>query len=579
MDTVMNDVMIHNSDRYDILIVDDAPESLELLGRMLKERGYRVRPSPNGRFALASVAARLPDLILLDVKMPEMDGFEVCRRLKSKEHSRKVPVIFISAHGETANKVKGFENGGVDYIAKPFEREEVLARVGLHLRLHELTERLEQKVDQRTKQLREEEEEVRRLQNYLFNIINSMPSILIAVDNQGQVTQWNRMAEKSTGIAAESAYGNKLLALMPSLAANLADLADWTKANEALKLRNTAHTLPEGTRYEDITIYPLIADGEHGAVIRIDDVTDKVRLEEIMIQNEKMLSVGGLAAGMAHEINNPLAGIKQTAEVIQSRLHDNLALPASVREAEKLGITIEAIEAFMRARHIPRMLDTIKECSVRVTELVDNMLSFARKSDRTISTYRLEDIIEKTLKLAATDYNLKKRFDFKRIEIRKEFARAVPAVPCEVSTIQQVLLNVLSNGAQAMQSAGTASPCFIIRLYPEEARQMVCIEIEDNGPGMDEATRKRVFEPFFTTKPVGTGTGLGLSVSYFIIFEQHRGEMKVISSPGSGARFIISLPVTREPSFDREQGAIRLPASAEDDAKIDRRRFRAGSGP
>ena len=145
-----------STNQFDILIVDDTPGSLELLGRILKESGYRVRPAPNGRYALQSIAARLPDLILLDVNMPDIDGLEVCRRLKSNEHSRNVPVIFISAHGETAKKVEGFKAGGVDYIAKPYEREEVLARVEIQLRLHELAERLEQKVDLRTQQLLQE---------------------------------------------------------------------------------------------------------------------------------------------------------------------------------------------------------------------------------------------------------------------------------------------------------------------------------------------------------------------------------------------------------------------------------------
>ena len=149
----MTDPMVQNTEQYEILIVDDTPDSLELLRRLLKEFGYRVRPAANGRHALKSVAARLPDLILLDVKMPGMDGYEVCRRLKSKEHSRNVPVIFISAYGETANKVEGFRAGGVDYIAKPFEREEVLARVESHLRLGKLTEHLEQEVSQRTAEL------------------------------------------------------------------------------------------------------------------------------------------------------------------------------------------------------------------------------------------------------------------------------------------------------------------------------------------------------------------------------------------------------------------------------------------
>ncbi len=171
----MIDPIIQNTDQYDILIVDDIPGSLELLGHILDECGYRVRPAPSGRLALASVAARLPDLILLDVKMPEMDGYEVCRRLKSNEKSRNVPVIFISAYGETAKKVEGFKAGGVDYIAKPFEREEILARVGVHLRLRQLTEHLEQEVNQRSaelilanQQLRQQIAERRRVEEELF---------------------------------------------------------------------------------------------------------------------------------------------------------------------------------------------------------------------------------------------------------------------------------------------------------------------------------------------------------------------------------------------------------------------------
>ncbi|MGD9200432.1 MAG: response regulator [Chitinispirillia bacterium] len=146
----MFDPVIQNSDQYDILIVDDAPDSLVLLNRILEERGYRVRAATNGSHALKAIEARLPDLILLDVKMPVMDGYEICRRLKSDDRSREVPVIFISALGETAKKVEGFKAGGVDYITKPFETEEVLARVSVHLRLRELTERLEQKVTERT---------------------------------------------------------------------------------------------------------------------------------------------------------------------------------------------------------------------------------------------------------------------------------------------------------------------------------------------------------------------------------------------------------------------------------------------
>ena len=138
---------------------------------------------------------------------------------------------------------------------------------------------------------------------------------------------------------------------------------------------------------------------------------------------------------------------------------------------------------------------------------------------------------------------MKKQYDFKRIEIIKTYANGLPAVPCEGAKIQQVLLNLFRNAAQAMTEAGLESPRISIRTRLESQRSMAVMEIEDNGPGMDEPTRKRVFEPFFTTKPVGVGTGLGLSVSYFIITENHRGEMRVESRPGAGTKFIIHLPI------------------------------------
>jgi signal transduction histidine kinase len=121
-------------------------------------------------------------------------------------------------------------------------------------------------------------------------------------------------------------------------------------------------------------------------------------------------------------------------------------------------------------------------------------------------------------------------------------------VTCEAAKIQQVLLNILRNGAQAMQAAGTTAPRITATIRHDKVRQMVYLEIEDNGPGMDEKTRKRVFEPFFTTKPEGAGTGLGLSVSYFIITENHDGEMTVASHPGGGAKFTIGLPVRDAPA-------------------------------
>jgi signal transduction histidine kinase len=141
------------TDQPEILVVEDSLASLKLLTDILAEHGYRVRPAADAELALRSMAAQMPDLILLDVKLPGMDGYELCRRLQRDEQGRSIPVIFISAFGETGEKVEGFNAGGVDFITKPFEVKEVLARVRTHLRLRELTERLEQKVREQTEEL------------------------------------------------------------------------------------------------------------------------------------------------------------------------------------------------------------------------------------------------------------------------------------------------------------------------------------------------------------------------------------------------------------------------------------------
>ncbi len=146
----------------DIMIVDDNPANLKLLEDMLLQQGHEARSFPLGRLALAAATAYPPDLILLDINMPEMNGYEVCERLKSSEALSHIPVIFLSALNETRDKVKAFQSGAVDYISKPFQFEEVHARVETHLKLHELqralklqNERLEDAVAERTRELAE----------------------------------------------------------------------------------------------------------------------------------------------------------------------------------------------------------------------------------------------------------------------------------------------------------------------------------------------------------------------------------------------------------------------------------------
>ncbi|MCD4721501.1 MAG: HAMP domain-containing protein [Desulfobacula sp.] len=267
---------------------------------------------------------------------------------------------------------------------------------------------------------------------------------------------------------------------------------------------------------------------------------EKAKLEEMMIQSEKMISIGSLAAGMAHEINNPLAGILQNAQVIQNRLKKKL--PANVSVASELGLDLDDIQAYMEKRDIYKMINSVMDAGKRAAAIVANMLSFSRKSTSGFMPENAHELLDKTLELAESDYNLKDKFDFKKIKIIKKYAPGIPKISCKASEIQQVFLNVLSNGAQAMMSrVEIHEACFKLKISREE--NMVKVEIKDNGPGMKSDTKKRIFEPFFTTKTVGDGTGLGLAVSYFIITENHKGSIDVHSKPSKGTNFIIKLPV------------------------------------
>ncbi|MCK5163756.1 MAG: GAF domain-containing protein [Desulfobacula sp.] len=269
---------------------------------------------------------------------------------------------------------------------------------------------------------------------------------------------------------------------------------------------------------------------------------EKAKLEEMMIQSEKMISIGGLAAGMAHEINNPLAGILQNAQVIQNRLKNKL--PANILVAKELDLKLDDIQLYMEKRDVFKMIDSVLDAGKRAASIVVNMLSFSRKSTSGFMPENVSDLLDKTLELAESDYNLKKKFDFKKIKIIKDYVPGVPRISCKASEIQQVFFNVLSNGAQAMMSwEEVLEPCFQLKISSDEST--VTIEIKDNGPGMKDDTKKRIFEPFFTTKSVGEGTGLGLAVSYFIVTENHKGGIEVYSKPFKGTSFIIKLPVAR----------------------------------
>jgi len=386
------------------------------------------------------------------------------------------------------------------------------------------------------------EKEVLLLRNQLTNIFNAIPSIIVTVDDRLRIVNWNQKAEARSGLSAEQAKGRPFGEVLPQYQTQLNAIQTVLTSGEIRQEPKVTRHEGKKIYYDSITISPLITDRVEGAVIKIDDVTEKVRMAEIMIQTEKMMSVGGLAAGMAHELNNPLGGMLQGIQNISRRLA--ATLPANREIAAETGIDLDRLQDYLEKRGIFFFLNGIRDSGKKAADIISNMLQFSRRSESKMAPVLLDRLLEKTLELAGKNYSLKTRFDFRSIPIIREYDPDLPPVPCTETEIDQVFLNLLTNAPCAMADAGT--PQARIRLRTKRENGMARIEIEDNGPGMDLETRKRIFEPFFTTKPVGEGTGLGLSVSFMIITNNHRGTIEVESELGMGARFIIRLPLVRE---------------------------------
>jgi len=271
------------------------------------------------------------------------------------------------------------------------------------------------------------------------------------------------------------------------------------------------------------------------------DSTERRRTQEILLQHEKMLMIGGLAAGMAHEINNPLGIIAQDLQNLQRRLSPGLS--ANRQAAERLGLDLDTLQAYLTEREITGYLHSISEAVRRTSRIIDNMLQFSRQNSANHQLAPLHEVIDHALELAGGDYDLRKLYKFQELRIDRAYASDLPLVSLNVTEIEQVLINLVKNATQAMSDwPGERAISITTRRDGNYALLTLC----DTGPGMSEETRLRVFEPFFTTKPVGSGTGLGLAVSHAIITKNHKGLISVTSSPGKGCCFMIRLPLTQD---------------------------------
>ena len=390
------------------------------------------------------------------------------------------------------------------------------------------------------------QEALQQLHTYLQNIIDSMPSILIGVDVNMTVTLWNKRAEEESILTSEEAKGlsmTQICRLFDSIAymPKLAETIHTRKPTRLLKVESVKKEKDGSSRFFDILIYPLSLTETSGAVIHMDEVTERLQLEEMIVRSEKMQSIGGLAAGLAHEINNPLAVILQSVQVLNRRLSPDLS--KNQETAQELGTKIETIAEYAKLRGCEKMLNSISNAGQRAAKIVENMQSFSRRGESRFIPCPISSLLERMVELVGSDHEMRHNFDFKKITIIRDY-QSVPDVCCETSQIQQVCLSLLKNAAQAL-SFNAVEPQITLRILPY-GENHVSLQIEDNGPGMEADIAAKIFDPFYTTREVGQGTGLGLSIAYFIVTHNHSGSLRVTSEPDQGSCFEMILPLTND---------------------------------
>ena len=387
------------------------------------------------------------------------------------------------------------------------------------------------------------ETQLKHTQTLLDSILNAMPTGLFALDINNRIVQCNEQAGTWLGCDHHQLTGLMIDRLIPELAEHdLLGVTDKDDSSIRREQRLALNSLDEPL-ITDVMIYPLPPGQTARRVIRIDDITQRQRMEEVMVQTEKMMTVGGLAAGMAHEINNPLGAILQNLQNIRRRLQPEL--PANERVAAEHNLNLEQVQTYLEQREVLKFFDHIQDAGERAAGIVANMLQFARNDQTQKRKLRIGSLLEETLTIAATDLSLGEVItDYTDLTENLE-------IRCVPSEIQQVLLNLLRNASQALEEADAEG-----RLYgrtPEITLQATftadhaIFRVIDNGPGVPPNIMPRIFEPFFTTKEVGEGTGLGLSVSYFIVTSHHKGVMRCLPGPkGIGACFEVRLPLKSE---------------------------------
>ena len=344
-----------------------------------------------------------------------------------------------------------------------------------------------------------------------------MPSTIIGVDAQLRVTQWNNTAEQLTGRKRELVHLRPLIDVYPELQPFVEKIVHSLNINKTSVIATSFQESSNRTLYHEITIFPLLSHGLKGAVLRIDDTTERVEMEQRLRQSQKMDAMGHLAGGMAHDFNNMLGGILGAADVLHQRLG---------------------------AEDLP-LINNIRIAAERAGELIRNLLAFARKDHVTLGAINIGQMVIETVAI------LKRTLD-KKITINHTLAAQPTRVRGDRGQLQSALLNLGINAGQAMPEGGhlsfTTKILHLDQAYCDlssfalKPGAYLRLEVRDTGTGINLEHINRIFEPFFTTKTKEQGSGLGLAAVYGTIL-QHHGEILVESALGSGTVFTLHLPL------------------------------------
>ena len=524
-----------NVHRGTILVVEDTPESLMMLTNLLTADGYQVRPADSGDLALVSVEAETPDLILLDIRMPGMDGFEVSRRLKAREHSRDIPIVFISALTAIEERVEGLRLGAVDFISKPFQKEELLARVATHIELGRLRLRLEQQVAERTAELKianerlqvelneriRAEQALRESEELFRNMANAAPVMIWLKDSEGRLCFCNRYALTLTGCTIEELVAGRWHEIIhpedrprrtETVAASFGARTDFQDEYRVLCADGRYRWMLESAT-------PRFQAGAFAGFVGVTiDITEVRRNQEQLVAEQKLESVGVLAAGVAHRFNNLIGSILGEADLALSDLPPESAARGSV--------------------------ERIYEIATRASGIVRLLMAYAGSSDPgTLADIQIGRIVEETLQLVKVNLT-------KRITFQVEVPAALPLVRANPSQFRQIVMSLLTNALESIAgpqgSIGITASCLEINGrpvpgFPPElsAGSYVVVELTDSGCGMNEEEQRRAFDPFFSTKLFGRGLGLAAVQG---ILRSHGGGISMRSAPGEGSTFRVFLP-------------------------------------